>query len=162
MHRFSNYPVCAGTCDKVALSSRSQEQTQGKAHARSSEASWPQQVAQQERSAPTSASLLQVDTATPITGMRASRRKQLRPQGALTYHAWVADQDTKVLSSDGSCAFYLERPLKAGRLEADWNYRLQLGNKSGGSGGITILTISRQWASAFLFEPNCSALVLAQ
>ena len=92
--------------------------------------------------------------------MRASRRQQLRPQGALTYHAWVADQDTKVLSSDGTGAFYLERPLKAGRLEADWNYKLQLGNKSGGSGGITILTISRQWASPLLLDPFAVYLLL--
>ena len=134
---------------------------QGKAHASSSEASWPRQ----ERSAPllaNSVSSLQVSTAsspaTSATGMRASRRRQLRPQGALTYHAWVAEQDTKVLSSDGTCAFFLDRPLKAGRLDADWNYKLQLGNKSGGSGGITIITISRQWA----LPPLSSVLVLAK
>ena len=40
--------------------------------------------------------------------------------------------------------FYLERPLTAGRLDSEWNYKLQLGNKDDGPAGINIMTIRRE------------------
>jgi len=60
---------------------------------------------------------------------------------AVVYHAWRSDQDTEIHTPDGSCVFYLERPLTAGRLDAEWNYRLQLGNKDDAP---HIMTIRRQ------------------
>ena len=57
------------------------------------------------------------------------------------YHAWRANQDTERRNVDGSCMFYLERPVTAGRLDAEWNYKLQLGNKSDAP---HIMTLRRQ------------------
>lgn len=67
-----------------------------------------------------------------------------RPGYGATYHAWRMDQDTKIETPDGSCAFYLERPLTAGRLDAEWNYKIQLGNKVDGPTGIDLMTIRRE------------------
>ncbi len=70
--------------------------------------------------------------------------KLQRPKHGASYHAWRVHQDTKIQSPDGSCMFYLERPVTAGRLDAEWNYKLQLGNKDDGPAGIIIMTIRRE------------------
>jgi len=57
------------------------------------------------------------------------QNKRLKGSHPTVYHAWRSDQDTEIQTPDGSCIFYLERPVTAGRLDAEWNYRLQLGNK---------------------------------
>ena len=67
-----------------------------------------------------------------------------RPKHGASYHAWRVHQDTKIQSPDGSCMFYLERPLTAGRLDSEWNYKLQLGNKDDGPAGINIMTIRQE------------------
>lgn len=54
--------------------------------------------------------------------------------------------------------FYLERPLTAGRLDAEWNYKLQLGNKDDGPAGINIMTIRRE--SVKIEGASCQIIAL--
>lgn len=50
-----------------------------------------------------------------------------QPEESLQFHAWQDHQDIKILSGDGTVRYYLERPLAAGRLSAQWDYRFLLG-----------------------------------
>lgn len=53
-------------------------------------------------------------------------RRALGP-GCVTYHAWQAHQDTEIQNMEGHCLYYLERPVTAGRLSSNWDYKLLLG-----------------------------------
>ena len=66
----------------------------------------------------------------------------MRPVGGLQYHAWASHQDTLINTLDGSCGFYLERPIIGGRLDADWNYRLMVGEP--GPESQVLMTICRE------------------